>query len=173
MRCPHCNSTLKTIDYEGVTIETCNTCGGEWLDDKELGHIVRIREETFSDEERRALEGATKIPGIPMADVDREIVCPSCSARTVPLNYGGDTGVIIDRCPDCHGIWLDRGELEKIQMLVESWKDDLPEALQKYGPRLQQVATEMERRNKVTVSRIPLVGGLFNAMVGGMLNLRP
>jgi Zn-finger nucleic acid-binding protein len=173
MRCPHCDTTLSTIDYEGVAIETCNSCGGEWLDDKELGHIVRIREEIFSAEERRAIEGATKIPGIPMADVEREIVCPTCSATTVPINYGGNTGVIIDRCPECRGIWLDGGELEKIQMLIESWKDDMPEALKKYGPRLHQVATELESRNKVAVSRLPLIGGLVNAMVNGILDLKP
>ena len=172
MRCPHCDATLSTIDYEGVAIETCNSCGGEWLDDTELGHIVRIREETFSDEERRVLDGATKIPGIPVVDAERDIVCPTCSATTVPVNYGGDTGVIIDRCPECHGIWLDGGELEKIQVLVESWKDGLPKDLQEYGPRLQKVANELERRNKVAVSRLPLIGGFVNAMVGGILDLK-
>ena len=172
MRCPHCDTTLSTIDYEGVAIETCGSCGGEWLDDTELGHIVRIREETFSDEERRILDGATKIPGIPVADAGRDIVCPTCSATTVPVNYGGDTGIIIDRCPECHGIWLDGGELEKVQVLVEAWKDGLPEDLKKYGPKLQKVATELESRNKVAVSRLPLIGGFVNAMVGGILDLK-
>ena len=152
---------------------TGGSCGGEWLDDTELGHIVRIREETFSDEERKALDGATKIPGIPMEDAERGIVCPTCSAATVPVNYGGDTGVIIDRCPECRGIWLDSGELEKVQMLIESWKDNMPEALKKYGPRLRQVATDLESRNKVAVSRLPLVGGFVNAMVNGILDLKP
>lgn len=173
MRCPHCDSTLSTIDYEGVSIETCASCHGEWLDDEELGRIVRIREVTFSDEERQALEGATKIPGIPMEEVDRDIMCPACRVSTVPLNYGADTGIIIDRCPDCRGIWLDGGELEKIQMLVESWKDTLPETLKKYGPRLQKASAELESRNRVVVSRLPLVGGFINAMVNGILDLKP
>ena len=173
MRCPRCDTTLRTIDYEGVAIETCSSCGGEWLDDTELGHIVRIREETFSAEERRVLEGATRIPGIPVVDAERGIVCPTCSATTVPVNYGGDTGVIIDRCPECRGIWLDGGELEKIQVLTEWWKDELPEDLRKYGARLEKVATELDGRNKVAVSRLPLIGGLVNAMVNGILDLQP
>ena len=172
MRCPRCDTTLSTIDYEGVAIETCSSCGGEWLDDTELGHIVRIREETFSAEERRVLEGATRIPGIPVVDAERGIVCPTCSATTVPVNYGGDTGVIIDRCPECRGIWLDGGELEKIQVLTERWKDELPEDLKKYGARLEKVATELEGRNKIAVSRLPLIGGFVNAMVNGILDLQ-
>jgi len=37
--------------------------------------------------------------------------CPVCDAklRTVEKN-----AVEVDICPDCKGIWLDRGELEKI-----------------------------------------------------------
>ncbi len=84
----------------------------------------------------------------------------------------GGQGIIIDRCPECHGIWLDGGELEKVQVLVESWKDGLPEDLKKYGPKLQKVATELESRNKVAVSRLPLIGGFVNAMVGGILDLK-
>ena len=37
--------------------------------------------------------------------------CPSCN---VPLLTSERQGVEIDYCPDCHGIWLDRGELDKI-----------------------------------------------------------
>lgn len=37
--------------------------------------------------------------------------CPVCDAhlRTIEKH-----GVEVDICPDCKGIWLDRGELEKI-----------------------------------------------------------
>lgn len=38
-------------------------------------------------------------------------VCPSCKDTLVPV---GRHGVQIDCCPGCGGIWLDRGELEKI-----------------------------------------------------------
>jgi Zn-finger nucleic acid-binding protein len=171
MRCPNCDSSLSTIDYEGVAIETCGVCGGEWLDADELGHVVRIREAHFSDEERRAIDSAAKIPGIPWQDIDRDIACPHCDTPTGPINYGADTGIIVDRCPQCHGIWLDASELEKIQILVESWKDNLPEDLRKYGARLGEVANEMETANKVAVSRLPLVGVFINAVVNGILDV--
>ena len=38
--------------------------------------------------------------------------CPICI--TVELKMTDRQGVEIDYCPDCRGIWLDRGELDKI-----------------------------------------------------------
>jgi Zn-finger nucleic acid-binding protein len=37
--------------------------------------------------------------------------CPSC---IVELNITERQGVEIDYCPQCRGVWLDRGELDKI-----------------------------------------------------------
>jgi uncharacterized protein len=37
--------------------------------------------------------------------------CPACR---VPLVMAERSGVEIDYCPQCRGIWLDRGELDKI-----------------------------------------------------------
>jgi|WetSurMetagenome_2_1015567.scaffolds.fasta_scaffold919117_2 uncharacterized protein len=37
--------------------------------------------------------------------------CPTC---TVPLVMTERQGVEIDYCPKCRGVWLDRGELDKI-----------------------------------------------------------
>jgi hypothetical protein len=39
------------------------------------------------------------------------MVCPSC--QTV-LSISSREGVEIDFCPQCRGVWLDRGELDKI-----------------------------------------------------------
>ncbi|MBI3926053.1 MAG: zf-TFIIB domain-containing protein [Armatimonadetes bacterium] len=37
--------------------------------------------------------------------------CPMCD---VPLTLSERHGVEIDYCPGCRGVWLDRGELDKI-----------------------------------------------------------
>jgi Zn-finger nucleic acid-binding protein len=37
--------------------------------------------------------------------------CPTCS---VDLKMADRQGVEIDYCPQCRGVWLDRGELDKI-----------------------------------------------------------
>ncbi|MBS3992119.1 MAG: zf-TFIIB domain-containing protein [Bacteroidetes bacterium] len=37
--------------------------------------------------------------------------CPNCK---IPLIMSERQGIEIDYCPECRGIWLDRGELDKI-----------------------------------------------------------
>jgi Zn-finger nucleic acid-binding protein len=37
--------------------------------------------------------------------------CPNCNVSLVMTER---SGVEIDYCPDCRGVWLDRGELDKI-----------------------------------------------------------
>ena len=37
--------------------------------------------------------------------------CPVCH---VPLRITDRQGIEIDHCPQCRGVWLDRGELDKI-----------------------------------------------------------
>ena len=171
MRCPAGDSTLSTVTYEGVDVETCNVCSGCWLDAEELGTIVRLREQRFTAAQRSAIDTAGQLPGIPVEDIERDIVCPGCNASTVPINFGGDTGIIIDRCPQCRGIWLDVGEIEHIQMLVEAWKANLPEDLRSYGPMLDRVAAELEAGNQVTVSTLPLVARFINAAINGILDI--
>ena len=39
------------------------------------------------------------------------LVCPKCDAHLILLNF---KGVEVDYCPQCRGIWLDAGELERL-----------------------------------------------------------
>ena len=48
--------------------------------------------------------------------------CPVCK---VPLVMSERQGVEIDYCPQCRGVWLDRGELDKI---IERAAQDLAPA---------------------------------------------
>jgi Zn-finger nucleic acid-binding protein len=38
--------------------------------------------------------------------------CPVC--KTVSLSMADRQGIEIDYCPQCRGVWLDRGELDKL-----------------------------------------------------------
>ena len=45
-------------------------------------------------------------------NVTRNIMpCPVCRTELVPAER---QGIEIDSCPGCRGVWLDRGELDKI-----------------------------------------------------------
>jgi Zn-finger nucleic acid-binding protein len=47
--------------------------------------------------------------------------CPVC--RNVNLAVSERQGIEIDYCPQCRGVWLDRGELDKI---IERWSHANP-----------------------------------------------
>lgn len=38
--------------------------------------------------------------------------CPACKDTVLAISERN--GIEIDYCPDCRGVWLDRGELDKI-----------------------------------------------------------
>jgi len=69
--------------------------------------------------------------------------CPLCA---VPLVMSERQGVEIDYCPQCRGVWLDRGELDKIiersarevappPQPSRSYRPDRPSDSQPYGQR--------------------------------------
>lgn len=48
--------------------------------------------------------------------------CPSCKETSLVLSER--QGIEIDYCPECRGVWLDRGELDKI--LEKSMREQRP-----------------------------------------------
>ena len=173
MKCPSCDGSLQTIVYEGVTVETCPSCRGEWLDATELGSIVKAREVKFDTDELRAIAESTGITGVDLRDADRDLLCPKCGGTTDAMNYGCDTGIIIDRCTGCKGFWLDGEELENIQKLVEGWEGMRAEDVEKYGPAVRNVEAKFDENNDQVIefSHLPLVGKYINTLIHGILNL--
>jgi len=45
---------------------------------------------------------------------ESEVAAMQCPVCRVPLSMSDRQGVEIDYCPQCRGVWLDRGELDKI-----------------------------------------------------------
>lgn len=43
-----------------------------------------------------------------------QVAAMSCPVCRTPLAMSDRQGIEIDYCPQCRGIWLDRGELDKI-----------------------------------------------------------
>ena len=41
MQCPRCDGSLKELKVEEVTIDTCDKCGGVWLDSGELEQMTK------------------------------------------------------------------------------------------------------------------------------------
>ncbi len=48
------------------------------------------------------------------------LMCPNCQEGMREISR---RGVMIDICPKCRGVWLDRGELEKLMTVVREVED--------------------------------------------------
>ncbi|MCL4305698.1 zf-TFIIB domain-containing protein [bacterium] len=60
--------------------------------------------------------------------------CPTCN---VALVMSERQGIEIDYCPKCRGVWLDRGELDKIIERAADDRDDRPaQASQQHQPQV-------------------------------------
>ena len=45
---------------------------------------------------------------------EAQVAAMNCPVCRVPLSMSERQGIEIDYCPQCRGVWLDRGELDKI-----------------------------------------------------------
>ena len=120
MECPKDKSVLKSRIYEGeVEVDACPSCHGMWLDNKELEQIQEIHEHDYSEELKRmsdligpAYEMARQ-QALPM------LYCPKCNAEMSKHEYAYCSQVMIDVCPKCQGIWLDNGEIKRLEVFFE------------------------------------------------------
>jgi len=64
------------------------------------------------------------------------LMCPNDNASMQTLSRNG---VEFDMCPTCRGVWLDRGELEKLmQSARDAFVADAPQAAPAIAPQQQQ-----------------------------------
>ena len=76
----------------------------------------KAEEDRFFAERDKAL--VEKLRGEQTATTSQPL-CPKDGSR---LTTADEHGVTVERCPSCHGMWLDAGEFEKIaQRERDSW----------------------------------------------------
>lgn len=96
--CPRDRALLVERKLEGVAVDECPKCGGAFFDENELGRA------TGDKELARYLSSVHGAASSPM-------VCPACG-NLMDLDKVGD--VELDHCTSCHGVWLDKGELDRL-----------------------------------------------------------
>lgn len=109
IECPRCAGKMKLRTVRGVKIDLCEACAGIWLDTLELQDLLQ------------GVPGAPAEgppPEINPPETTGKMSCPHCRLALVPFEYAGDSGIELDRCPKCQGLWLDAGEWETIERKV-------------------------------------------------------
>jgi len=68
--------------------------------------------------------------------------CPVCNG--IDLKMADRQGIEIDYCPECRGVWLDRGELDKIlERSAPLASAPPPQPQQQYAPQPQVYVNDL------------------------------
>jgi len=119
MRCVSCGGELVGQEAFGLRIDHCRLCGGIWLDRGELDQLVSAEDEDVRWMDLDLWAEAQKVTG---AVSDHP--CPYGHGPLATLTYG-DSGVQVDVCRTCGGVWLDAGEFERIVDYLEKQAESL------------------------------------------------
>jgi len=126
MRCPRDGAELTARVYEAdIEIDECPTCKGTFLDQGELETIQAAVEKDHKGEiglpvdSVRAEMAAAREEALPLVD------CPKCGTSMERRRYGLGSQTVIDACPQGHGLWLDRGELEELEQFYERSQEEM------------------------------------------------
>ncbi|MBN2441627.1 MAG: zf-TFIIB domain-containing protein, partial [Spirochaetales bacterium] len=101
--CPSCKIKLDETHYHKQIIDMCPACGGAFFDHGELESIIQIVD-IFKDIDLSEPE----IDSVSQHEKERILLCPECALEMNPKEIAGE---IIDICPKCMGVWMDKGEI--------------------------------------------------------------
>ena len=72
--------------------------------------------------------------------------CPHCIEE---LKLAERKGIEIDYCPNCRGVWLDRGELDKIiERSIEAYAPSPSANREEFTPREQSSKPKKSKKSK-------------------------
>ena len=135
MNCPVCSTSLKSTRYEMQSIDACQKCGGVWLDQGELQATLNSLMSKIEVDYQTIEEAYRKKPEMHNRMKQPIRKCPRCTVDMHAFNYYCDSGILLDKCPSCEGIWADRGEIRKAAKYTKG------DPLERYGKA--SVATQM------------------------------
>jgi len=165
LACPACEARLDQYVAFGMPLEACPRCHGLWLYADKLRELRDKVEDAslpslrWMNEELDAIGKAHAVPG--------RRRCPVCVDGKLLATTFGDTGILIDWCPTCKGVWLDYHELQEIlSHLREELEGLTPEELRaKAGEELRALIHRPHHSLRDLREAAAAVGALVNATI--------
>jgi Zn-finger nucleic acid-binding protein len=108
MDCPKCGHQLVSRTVGSQSVQECEACHGLWLSARELHEAVDEAAPDLAWLDFDIWRDAGQF-----SVTERPMKCPQCGTPMLTLEYA-DTGIQVDYCRSCEGIWLDADELPKI-----------------------------------------------------------
>lgn len=113
-RCPQCQVPMRTVKLASVDVDQCPNCQGLWLKDEEL----RLAKDHV-DEDLVWLDFEIWKHPEKFLRAESKLKCPDDGADLVRLTYD-ETRVTVDYCTSCRGVWVQKGEFQRIIQALEN-----------------------------------------------------
>lgn len=118
MKCPLDKIDLVEKQGEGFTYHECPSCEGLWMRHRALRTLVEKYEPDAVIAMPRP-DDAFQAFNSSDFDTNNITICPLDGASYYEHAFGS---IMLDICPECDGIWLDKGELAKIRDELKAQK---------------------------------------------------
>jgi len=120
MKCPIDHTELTKKTYENtVEIDSCSVCQGAWLDKGELEKIQEIKSNDYQSELSQITDHVGNAFSMALAKDKPARSCPVCKSELERSEYGYSSQILIDSCIHGHGVWLDKNELQALEVFYE------------------------------------------------------
>lgn len=111
MRCPVCSHEMDKVHVGDIEIDFCRSgCKGVWFDNFELKKLDQQHE--GDPEALKEILAAKRVDD----SRSSKLSCPVCNnIKLKRREYRIGSGINVDQCYGCNGMWLDAGELAAIR----------------------------------------------------------
>lgn len=113
MKCPNNHELTQEIKIGNVKVDRCSACEGLWFNYDELRQAKDVQDDyakwfdvdLWNDEKNFKPTKSSKL-------------CPEDKLPLYTIDYG-DSGIKIDACKTCKGVWLDKNEFKNILDFIQ------------------------------------------------------
>jgi Zn-finger nucleic acid-binding protein len=109
MICPVCKHHMIVVEYHKVELDYCSNCKGVWFDSGELELLLR----SYGLEEPKAFFNGI-FSSQEASSREKKRKCPICGRKMKKTAIRGQPEILIDVCPEKHGLWFDGGEVAQL-----------------------------------------------------------
>ncbi len=158
MLCPICAVRLERSKYENLGIRVCPRCHGILVRKNRL-EVIRNRREKTPDQLVKEIAEAGE-------DSMQRLRCPECRVTMRKERRRlGPSEFWIDVCTKCEWIWLDPGELAKLQLAFELSEQGAER--EQMRQRLANMTPEEREELQQRIDRLP-ESPVFRNVLGGI-----
>jgi Zn-finger nucleic acid-binding protein len=155
-QCPVCHSALKPFRFHDIETDVCEKGCGVWFDE---GEMKRVEESDTLANIDHAFPGQyiqQKTKPAPAAS-GQERQCPVHHTPMLAFEWNVGSGIVLDKCEACHGVWMDAGELEGYCQYLKNFYKHPPELTPAIREKMDKVRHQFEKEWDTSLDQVTQV----------------